>query len=300
MIAQALQMVEVDLEKCVSQAQGKVENLNTEHEGLRAALTDAEAKLASSQETLVTAKQALEASTSGEAAAKADLASAQAALSAKDDELAGEISTKQRLENAKELYEDLKASKQQGKELRASLKTLTKTTAEFGLEDAVVDAVSEVLLKEASTRGTFDSIVLQQVDAKFPEWFSKVESSIKACEDLKIELPKSVANADQHYAAKVSELSASKAALQTATAAVSENSIAVKEASVALKTFEKGMPSTTNALEEAHATLSAFKEGPSKVFEELKNFEAPQLVPETAPVAETVSEATPVVQESTE
>jgi len=294
MIAQALGMVEADLEKCVSQAQGKVENSGTEHEELRASVKDAETKLEVSQETVAKAKEELEASTSAEAAAKTDLASAKEALVAKEEELAGETTKKERLESAKELYEELKASKQQGKDRRASLKSLTKTLVEFGLEDAVVDALSEVLLKDAPTRGTFDSIVLQQVDAKFPEWIANVEASIKACEGLKVELPQSIEVADQHYAAKVSELSTSKAALQTATAAVSENSTALKEASAALKTFEKGLPSATNDLEEAKLALSAFREGPLNAFEELKSFEAPQLVPEVVP------ETTPVVEEPAE
>jgi chromosome segregation ATPase len=291
MIAQSLAMVQADLESCLSKAKEKVNNSSVDHEAHRAALAAAEAKLVASQEALVKAEETLQASIASEKAAKVDVNSVQAELKAKEDELAGEVAKKKELENAREAYEELKASKQAGKDMKTSLKSVTKVLSQFELEDSVINALSEVLVKDASSRGTFDGIVLQQVDAKFPEWIASVDSSIKACETRQEELPKSIAAAEERHAALVTEFSTSKEAVQTATTAVSEDKSAVKEATAALKMFEKGMPAAEGDLEKAKGTLSSFMEGPLKAFDDLKTFAAPQPEPdgipeETAPAPE--------------
>jgi chromosome segregation ATPase len=293
MIAQTVTMIEADLEKKVSEAQAKVENSGKDHAAHQAAVTAAEAKLAASQEEVTKLKENLAASASSEKDAKAEVVSAQAGLQAKKDELEGEGTKKKDLESAKELYEELKTSKQLGKDQRTSLKTLIKVLKDFGLEDTVVDALSEVLLKDSAKLGTFDKIVLDQVDAKFPEWATSVESSIKACESLLEELPKSVADAEQQCAARADDSKTLREALEAATVAASEAKTAVKDASAALKAFEKTMPALESDLEEAKAELSSFKEGPAQAFEELKSLAAPKLVPDPVPEEAATAETAP-------
>jgi DNA repair exonuclease SbcCD ATPase subunit len=293
MFAQTVAMIEADLEKKVSEAQAAVENSGTDHAAHQAAVTAAEAKLAGSSEEVTKLKENLAASASSEKDAKAALVSAQAGLQAKKDELESEGSKKKDLESAKESYEELKASTQVGKDGRTSLKTLIKVLKDFGLEDTVVDALSEVLLKDPAKLGTFDKIVLEQVDAKFPEWAASVESSIKACESLLEELPKSVADAEQQCAARADDSKTLREALDTATAAASEAKTEVKEVSATLKAFEKTMPALESDLEEAKAALSSFKEGPAQAFDELKTLAAPKPVPDPVPEEPVLAETAP-------
>jgi len=295
MVGKTLAMIEADLASSISQEEAKVSGSDAEQAKRTAAFSAAKAKLTELEQAVTAAKETIEADTSAEKAAKADVAIAKDSLTEKEHELANSMTKKMSLEIARTVYDPLKTSKLVGPDGKKSLHTIQKVLKDFELEELLVSSIGEACGKEVEERGTFDGIVVKHIDEKISEWTAANEASIKAGEALKAELTNAQTVAEQQHTALAEKLSASKAALQTALAAVSEGKTAFKEAEAAVKSFEKDMTAAGKKLEQVKVELEAFKDGPMKAFVELKDFAAPQM-PEPVPE----EEAAPTPQETAE
>jgi len=295
MLAKTLAMIEAELASTISQEQIKVNSSDAEQAKRVAAFAAAEAKLTELHQAVTNAKEVIEADTSAERAAKIDVATAKDSLGEKTDELAGNIAKKMSLEISRTLYDPLKASKLVGQEGRKSMNTIQKVLKEFELEELLVASISEACGKELDERGTFDGIVVKHIDAKLSEWTVANDASIRAGDELKVELTNAQTVAEQHHTALAERLTASKAGLQTAVAAVSEGKSAFKEAEANVKSFEKDMAAAGKKLEQVKVDLAAFRDGALKAFADLKDLAPPQL-PEPVPE----EEAAPTPQETAE
>jgi len=288
MAAKALAGIKANLEQEVTQAQTKVDSADSEKASRIGAADSAAAKHDKLEKAAQSAKEAYDADVY--AASKTALKDAEKAVDTKHAELLAAEEKKARLEAAiKDVYEPFKATKASGQEGRKAVNGLEKVVRENGTEEALAEFLAETLKKEVDARGSFDAMVIKEIDERVVQWSAGLEAAIKACQQGETDVANAKTAAEAAHAAAVEKLPASKAALDAAQVAEKEQRKVVAVAKAAVQSFEKDMVAAAASLVDAKNALASFVDGPAKSFEELKVLAPPPPEPEPeAPAAEAV------------
>mmetsp|Transcript_72 Transcript_72/g.156 ORF Transcript_72/g.156 Transcript_72/m.156 type:complete len:354 (+) Transcript_72:98-1159(+) len=275
MIGEAMQGVETTLKEAADKESDKVADVEASKAGLQAALTEAEATQTTAAEE-VKAKKALAA----EAAVAAN--SAKSFLQeAEDTRRVGDTGFLQAQESKAALEACIESQLQaiidgQGdpeQHYRALLPLLTN----LGLDDSLLNALPSTCKKTAADRGSFDTMVLEQLGTCLREQVAKLAKDIEEATPAAQERAAAVEVARAELQ-KVTDAQ-TKAGVELDTAegrrrAAIEN---VRLASEALATFEPEYTKATQAREEKAALLEKFRLCNMACFTQLRDHASPKV-----------------------
>lgn len=287
MAAQALAGIKSNFQQEVTQAQIKVNSADADKASRIGAADSANAKQNELDKATQNAKDSYDADVAAEAATKAAVKDAEKAIGTTHAELLAAEEKKARLEAAiKDVYEPLKIAKASGQEGRKAVNGLEKVAKENGTEEALAEFLAETLKKEVDARGSFDAMVIKEIDERVVQWSKGLEASIKAFQQGEIDTANAKTSAEAAHAAAQEKLPASKAALEAAQVGEKEQRKAVAAAKAAVLGFEKDMKAAATDLHHAENALESFMDGPARSFEELKVLAPPPEPEPEVPAAE--------------
>lgn len=292
MIAEALADMKSAKEAAVSAEAEKVQAAENSMASLQAAGEAAESTLASKLEATQAAEgrvaEAEEASASAAAACEAaEEASeqAKAAVSTKEqDSAAFDAAIK---DHFSVLFDGTWEEESQAKQL---MKTLGPFIARLQLDESLRTSLPAACVKKASTRGSFDCLVLQQAQKAFSDKSAELQAVAAGAAPAAAEAATAAEAAKQAVEAAQTEEASQKAALEAAKGEESEALAMSKAAAKEVKAFAAEQKKVVKGHSQALAELELVT-GPLADFEALR--ERTSQVAED--VAETVAEVAPAV-----
>jgi len=288
MLRETLTAVQVQLQNAVSEAQAKVDSSDREKASRAAALERSQANLATAEKNASTGKDALENDKNALLTAKANFSAGQAAIDVAEAEVVAKTDQRLKLESAmKDAWEPLKTAKASGHEGNRSLKLLEKVFTDVGLEAGLVDSLPESLRKSPEERGTFDGIVAKHVEAKTSQYLVQAEAAIREADQNKTNLGASKAAAEEKVAAAQEKVAEKAAGLHAADASLKDSKSALKVAQNAVDSFDREMANAGGSIDGAKAALTTFMDGALQSFTALKDLAPP---PEPEPESIVASE----------
>lgn len=279
MVGEVLQSVEAAKQAAVAEAEaklGEVTAVKEERETAEKAATDELAAKEEVTSTATTAAQeaALALTTAEEAlaAAEAGRAAGMAAQGA-DEKKKGQLET-----ILASNYMPLKEGSVEGSKTRGMLASVMALGQEFEFDGTLLDTLPTAVAKAPGDRGTFDNLVVEQLEKEFKKCVADLEAKIAAAEPARKEHDAKVAEASAEVEKAKASDQEQKAALEAAKAAQKEALAAMKEAAKTVKQTGPEMKEATAALASAEAGLKAFRESPLAAYKAL--LERPEFVPE--------------------
>lgn len=136
-------------------------------------------------------------------------------------------------------------------------------------------AVPSALIKEPSKRTGFDALTIQELDTEFLKNIGALEKVIADAEPDRAERAATVQTAQAARDSAEQTRLMNAADLASAEAEQKQGEVVLHEASLAVTNFLPEMKSVMDACDAAKAKLSAFRDGPLMVFNELKDKATP-------------------------
>eukprot|EP00933_Yihiella_yeosuensis_P019601 TRINITY_DN1584_c0_g1_i1.p1 TRINITY_DN1584_c0_g1~~TRINITY_DN1584_c0_g1_i1.p1 ORF type:complete len:366 (-),score=157.86 TRINITY_DN1584_c0_g1_i1:583-1680(-) len=282
MVSKVLQSSQEALEDEVAAAEALVNGGGEEKTRRETAVAAAEQALAASEEAHKAAKTAKDEGLEALEKAKAAEKEAAKAKTDGDAEVVKVEANKKSLESA--VTEALAPLKENdSKKVNAKLmKVLIKELTAAQIEDSLIQCMQITLHKPASSRASFDAILLEQLDMQIASKlaaFSGVLSNEAPAREQR------AAAADAAAAAAVAADSAAAAAaknLNDAKHTEAVNAKASKQAKASAKNLTQDLLQAAATLERAKLSLEEFKTGALSQFNELKDRSTPPLAAEEA------------------
>lgn len=259
-------------------------------EGTAQAATD---DLAAKSAAADAAKTAVADAAAALKAAKSALATAETEQKAVGVELEAVASKKAQLESA---LADTFAPLRDGntEDVKSKLAELVKVGTAFSFESSLMCSLPAALSKTPSSRGSFDTMVISQVEEEINKKIAGLTEALAAGEPGKTAAADKVSSASVELVAASERDASCKAELEAARAAHKEVEGALKTAQKGLKDFEPDMKKASKAFDAATANHEQLKSGPLAAYTELLELSnaPPPAVEEEAPAE--ASEAAPV------
>jgi len=169
-------------------------------------------------------------------------------------------------------------------ELKDGIKKIEKLGKDMGFDMSLLQAIPTAFAKSPSDRGSFDDIVMSQIEAEFQKCLAKFTDELANGEPAKKDRAAKVEAASSEHAQAVASEEAAKTAKEAARTAQ-------KEAETEQKALLKAQQQGTSVFGTASASVSAakvelmeFDEGPLAAFKELLEFsEIPPIAAVPAP-----------------
>jgi len=298
MASEAMASVEADLQAKITAAEEKLASADAEKTSREAAV-EATKKAAEEKSGLTEA-----AKKEAEAAAEELKKASEAVKAAEHEQKAGDQkftqaeAKKEKLQSAvTSVFIPCKDGTVEAAGKAKAIQEITKLGRAEGFDTALLTSLPSALEKEPSNRGTFDSVVVKQVEDELQKRLDQLAETLAAAAPEREERAQKVSAAAAGLeAAKIKDASAkeaAKAAVDAQKAAVVEEKAAAK----ALKGFGGEMKSTAAELKDTKEALEEFKSGVLADFTQL--VERSNVVPEPAPEepeaapAEAAAEAEP-------
>lgn len=268
MVGEVLASVEAAAKATIAEAETKVSELGGSKSTLDGKAEAAAAELAAKTE-------AAKAAQAGVAEAAAALKAAKAALAtAEHDEKAGSAALEEltsKKAHLESVLADAFAPLKEGtkEDVKPAVSSVSKMGKEFDLDHSLMTSLPSALSKAPADRGSFDTMVVTQVEAEINKKLVEVTGTLAGGEAAKAAAAEKVAAATTAQAAATEKDAGCKAALEAAKAAQKEAETASKAASKELKDFEPSMKKVTKELESATADLAELTEGPLAAYADL-------------------------------
>eukprot|EP00931_Biecheleriopsis_adriatica_P102794 TRINITY_DN77723_c0_g1_i1.p1 TRINITY_DN77723_c0_g1~~TRINITY_DN77723_c0_g1_i1.p1 ORF type:complete len:389 (-),score=167.31 TRINITY_DN77723_c0_g1_i1:146-1255(-) len=279
MIQEVLNSVkEVELKK-VSEAEAKLAGAETDKAGREAKEAETKAALETAKAAVETAKKEVDAATADLKTKNAELKAAKQEQEAGDAELLKAEEQKGKLEKIMTtVFAPCKEGSIESSTVKSSIGEVGKLGKEFNFDAALMHSLPSALGKAPSVRGSFDDLVVQQVEAEMKKCQDKLQAQLEEGAAGRTQRADKVASAQAAVDAASATKTSNEEALKAAQTAEKEASKIAQEASKALKSFGKEMNEVSTALEEAKEGLAEFEDGPMAAFKELT--ERTNIVPE--------------------
>jgi len=284
MVGDVLASMEAAAKAKIAEEEAKVAQLSGSKATLESSAEAATAESAAKTAAAESAKAAVTDAVAALKAAKAAVTTAESEQKTGADEIAATAGKKTHLEAT--LAESFAPLKEGTKEdAKGSVTGLVKVCKEFEFDPSLISSLPIALQKAPADRGSFDSMVITQVENEITNKIAGFGETLAAAEPAKAAAAEKVTAASAVLEAAGEKDTAVKAELEAAKAAQKEAEVAAKAAQKVLKDFEPDMKKATKALEAATATLDQLTAGPLAAFAELLVLtNTPPPVEEAAPV----------------
>jgi len=235
--------------------------------------------------------------TSARVAAKQLLASAEQDQARGNADLVITEDKKQKLESGLEtVFGPLKSGDLPAAKVQDAIKTIQKMAKDLGFDASLLQTARAVLAKAPSERGSFDNVVMEQLEAEFQKCMVTFTEELANGEPAKRERAAKVEAASSEHAQALASEEAAKSAKEAACTAQKE---AETEHNARVKEQQQGasdMGSASEGVDAAKAELTELHAGPLSAFKELLEFTevpppAPVPAPEDADAAEPAADA---------
>eukprot|EP00413_Alexandrium_margalefii_P032671 CAMPEP_0204556464 /NCGR_PEP_ID=MMETSP0661-20131031/29608_1 /ASSEMBLY_ACC=CAM_ASM_000606 /TAXON_ID=109239 /ORGANISM="Alexandrium margalefi, Strain AMGDE01CS-322" /LENGTH=352 /DNA_ID=CAMNT_0051563573 /DNA_START=48 /DNA_END=1102 /DNA_ORIENTATION=+ len=270
MIGDVISKREEGLQAGATAAEGKLEEVNAqkaEREGVQGAAVQ---ELSAKEEATAAAQTAAGEAVTGLMAAKEALTAAEAALAAGQEALTAAEAKKAQLSSMlNDDYVPIKEGTAEPAKVQQGIAAMVRIGKDFSLDKTLLESAPVAAAKAPSDRGSFDGIVLQQLEAEFQKCTASLEDTIATAEPTKKELEAKVAEASAGVERALAAEQESKAAAEAAKAAQKEALAARRAAAKAVQQCGPELKQAAAALEAAKAELAKFREGPLAAYKAL-------------------------------
>jgi len=266
MIEQVLVSVEKVLQSKAGDAQAKVAGSDSEKSVREQAVLAAEAVIAEKVAAVDAAKAALNEAAGEDAAAKTGMEDAKAEQKAGDAgyvEAAGKKSTLEAMFTNE--YETVKQGT--SSTVKKSVQAVVRICKQFGFEPQLLVSAEPALSKPPAERGSFDNLVLQQLEDQIKSVLQQLGETLSNGEADKAARAGKVESAAARLASAIERFQACKVEVATTSSAVKEAESQCMAARKKLKDFGPELELTTSELETANvelrdcdAVLASFRE----------------------------------------
>jgi hypothetical protein len=239
----------------------KFQKLKASEEKLSTASKECETALAAQKEVVNASKRSMAEITSITNASSDTLAEKRAAQKAANEKMAKDKEEKVSIESAFEAH--FKVPFEQGphyKELEPFLKQLD-------LEASLVTALPSSSAKTKDERGSFDELVLQELDKAFNIKIAAMAAAIEKDTPALLEHSTSVEAAEKELDTHKDKQKQSASELDAALKEQQNREEALNKAKVAVEEFQPQLQALAEQVELAKTALSAFETGPLATFE---------------------------------
>eukprot|EP00411_Alexandrium_monilatum_P052890 CAMPEP_0175437084 /NCGR_PEP_ID=MMETSP0095-20121207/55288_1 /TAXON_ID=311494 /ORGANISM="Alexandrium monilatum, Strain CCMP3105" /LENGTH=393 /DNA_ID=CAMNT_0016736747 /DNA_START=37 /DNA_END=1218 /DNA_ORIENTATION=+ len=273
MIGKVLAKQEEGLQAIVAEAGAKFDEVTGQKAERARAVEAAVQELSSREEAASAAQTAATEAASARVAAGEALAAADAELAASQAEAAS-VEARRALfaSTLSDIYLPIKEGLAEPAKVREGLSAVVSTGKAFSMDQTLLDALPSAAGKAPGERGSFDALVLQQLDAEFQRCTAALEETIANAEITKKEREEKVVTAAAEVEIAKAAAQESKASLEAARAAQREALATKREAWKALQQWGPELKQTTAALDSAKASLEEFREGPLAAYEALLGY----------------------------
>jgi len=282
MVGEVLASVEAAAKAAITEAETKATELAGSKSTLEAKAEAAAAELTAKSGAADGAKAAVAEAATALKAAKAALATAETDEKASAAELDALTAKKTLLESAlAEAFAPLKEGTKE--DVKAGVSTIGKLGKEFAFDHSLMASLPSALSKAPADRGSFDSMVIGQVEGEIGKKIVELTGTLAGGEPAKAAAAEKVAAATAELTAATEKDTASKAALEAAKAAAKEAEAASKAATKELKDFEPANKKAAKELESLTGALTDLTAGPLAAYAELlelSNVPPPEPEPE--------------------
>lgn len=273
MVDQTLNTKKCVMEAAIATEEANLSNLNSSRVGLTTAVSDAESAMATQKEAVQAAKCALAEASSSSNASRNTLSSLSEEQKAGDDKLQKAQEEKVALEAAfnehfKALQEDAAGAGPHFKELEPFLKKLD-------MEESLLIALPSTCAKAKEHRGTFDNVVMEELEKSIHLKISKLGELVAAETPASVERQSGVQAAEKECEARKETQRQAVAEFEAAKKEESDRAATLSTAKQALDQSQPQVDLIIAAIEKAKMSLESFETGPLAGFKSF-NTAAPQ------------------------
>jgi len=270
--------------RAIGEAEDRLGQMGPEKERLEAAVEELRNKLEARQAATHERKHALAADAVVFRAAKESLAEAKGKLEACEKATAAAKSRPQELERVlREDYAPLKeGTLDQAVVSEAASALGPRLQGFFSLDGSLLTAIPTVLAKEPSSRGTFDFIVIEQLEGEAKKAMDALAGAISEEAQRESQQAAAVHSADEAFKLSREQQRTSAEAFVAVRREEEECEGELQAANKALKAFYPERRKREKAPSQAQASLQDFRDGPLATFRELCGRSAPALASEEA------------------
>jgi len=293
MVSEVLSSVAAGLQASIQAAEEKVAAADGEKSSREAAVQGATASLAVKTEGAAAAKVSLHDAAAKHKAAAEALAAATAEQKTADAPLEVAEDKKERLQSAlTSCFAPLKEGTSES--AKEAVATVAKIGKDFAFDAALLTSLPSALGKELSERGSFDTLVIEQVETELQKQLALYAGQVSEGASGKADRALKVAEASAEMNASAETEKMLKETLKEAEKEVKAAEDALKQANKNFKQFGPEMKTVQSELGEATAALEELKDGALADFKELaeRSIHPPVVVEE--PVVEEPVAAVPV------
>lgn len=292
MAGQALAAIEAELQAAIVPLEAKVAGAEQEEAARKAAQSSAQADLDAKKADVAAKKEAFDTSKAVLATAIAAVGDAEKAQKEGDSDAEKTVKLKDQMAALMATFEALKTADVKAKDLKAALKSLDTFASEFSFDKEVVKSAHKTLSTPAADRGTFDGMIIAELDKVLGEAAASIEATIANA------MPEKEARAAAVEAAIAARTAANdqnlgnSIALTDAQKALAEAEAALKAATAHVKSFSSEAAAAVKECKAAKDKLETFQGKAMAAFAELQAY-APPPPPPAPVVEEPAAEAAP-------
>lgn len=266
MIDSVLQQSAEGLEAKVQAAAAVVGEADKEKSSRESAAQAAVEHLKAQTEALAAAKVTVSEATEAAKLAKKALDDAKAEQKATDDEAQDAVGKKQSLEDAlNKFVVPMKAGAFEGK-LDKGLKEFSQLMKPFRFDTTMMISLSSALARAPAARGSFDNVVIDQVEAEIGNKLAALTATIEQAGPAQAEHAQKVEAATAASASAADAEAAAKESLAKAKNGLKEAEDAKKSSATAVKDFASDMHAATQKLEALQSNQQLLRDGALKAF----------------------------------
>eukprot|EP00930_Biecheleria_cincta_P100892 TRINITY_DN9251_c0_g2_i1.p1 TRINITY_DN9251_c0_g2~~TRINITY_DN9251_c0_g2_i1.p1 ORF type:complete len:394 (+),score=129.62 TRINITY_DN9251_c0_g2_i1:60-1241(+) len=292
MVAGILSGVEVEAKSSIEQIKEKIEGMGETRLQREATAQSADADVASKRASTQEHKHALAADAEAFKAAKEGLSAAQAAFKATCKELDAQIKAKERLQAIlADFVNPLAEGTAEAGSAQRLATSLMASLSKLGLDESMMSAIPEAIVKEPSARGAFDTSVVSGLKEELDRRIITGDKDIAAKEPAKAEANAKVLDAQGEFEKAKEKQHKGATAYTEARDAQKAAEDALKVANKALADVDPEVEALQKELTSAEKDLEDFCNGPKHSFEVLRDRVLPPSPAPEPQEAETPSKA---------
>jgi len=272
-------MVGEVLAKCEAGLQGGVQSAETSLAAVKALKDTDEAterdeaeKLSAKEEAWAAAQTAADEASKALSAAREAQAATEAAKAAGDAEHEAAAEKKARLSSAlSDHFLPIKEGGAEPAKVKEGIAAVLAAGGDFSFDATLLKALPSAAQKAFGDRGSFDSLVLDQIEAEFKKHAEALDELIANAEPTKKEQEAKVEEATAESEKAKAHEQECAAALVAAKAEVKEALASKRAAAKAIRERGPEIKQMTAELEKASTRLDEFRSGPLAAFQELRD-----------------------------
>merc|ERR1719275_448539 len=283
MVREVLDGLTAAAQSGLDKAEKTLETRCKESEQQQSAVEVAATMLAERKTIVAAAKREHVERTSARVAAKQLLASAEQDQARGNADLVITEDKKQKLESGLEtVFGPLKSGDLPAAKVQDAIKTIQKMAKDLGFDASLLQTARAVLARAPSERGSFDNVVMDQLEAEFQKCMVTFTEELANGELAKKERAAKVEAASSEHAEALASEEAAKSAKEAARTAQKEAEIEHKARVKEQQQGASDMSSASEGVDTAKAELTEFQEGPLSAFQEMLEFT--EVPPSPSPV----------------